>query len=445
MIKYLILKIKNSLSGFTLLEVLLGITLLVLVSLSLYSLYNFGLNVIWESKTRVDAAALANERLERVRNLAYDSVGTQGGIPSGTIAQSETVTRNSVPFTIQTNVIYIDDPFDGTVGGSPADPLNTDYKRVRIGVNWPFRLSQKSVVYLTDVAPKGVETTASGGTLQILVFNSSGSAVPNANVHIVNSTVSPAIDLQTLTDAGGNVVLPGAPPATDSYEITVTKSGYSTDETLAVTQSNPSPAKPHVSVFESQLSSVSFSIDTLSTIQIVSNNYQSLLRLPFVTFKLTGAKTIGTDSNGKPIYKYESTHSTDTNGHLELVNMEWDSYTFSLDPSSPYDLAAIDPLNAVAVVAGTNQSVAMYVYPKTDHSFSVAVKNVIGSFLEGAFVQLSQTEFLATSTTPTFGQVFFPSLTSGQYDLSVTLTGFQPYTSQVAISGAVQQTVTMTE
>lgn len=432
------------LRGFTLLEVLLGIVLLVFISVSLYTLFSFAINMIWESRVRINASAIANERIERARNLPYNSVGTIGGIPSGTLTQTQIVTMNNVPFTIQTSVIYIDDPFDGTLDGNPNDSLNTDYKRVRVMVTWPYRLTHTPVVMLTDIAPKGIESTAGGGTLKITVLNSYGYPVSNADVHITNSGVTPAVDLTTQTNSGGLVILPGAAPSNNSYNIVVSKSGYSTDQTRAPTTSLPAPAIAPVSVFLGQTSSVSFSIDVVGVFNITTNSYPSGNQVGSVSFKLSGSKSIGLDSSGLQVFKYLNTPSSDGGGFVNLTDMEWDSYTFSFATSTTYDLAGINPINPVILSAGSTTPVAVYVSPKSDHSLLVAVKQADSAFVTEALVQIDRTGYLATSTTPAWGQVFFRDIVTDQYNVSVTKSGFAPYSGQVTVTGATQEVVTMT-
>jgi len=65
-----------------------------------------------------------------------------------------------------------------------------------------------------------VETTNGGGTLSILVFDAEGGAVPNANVHIENTAVTPNISTDYATNENGNTIIPGAPTSTESYKIT---------------------------------------------------------------------------------------------------------------------------------------------------------------------------------------------------------------------------------
>ena len=254
--------------GISLIETLLGITILVVVGISLFTLISFTLKVIWESQAKIIGTQLANQKIEMAQNLAYEDVGTEGGIPTGPIPANEVVERNGLDYVVATEIQYVDDPFDGTLGGDPDDTLNTDYKKIRVEVSWPYRLTHQPIVFVTNIVPPGLESAVGGGTLKILAYSAYGQPVAQANVSIVNATVVPNININTLTDDQGYVILPGSPESTESYEITVSKNGYSTDKTYATTAELPSPEKPHASVFEGQTTNVSFAIDRLSSLNV---------------------------------------------------------------------------------------------------------------------------------------------------------------------------------
>jgi hypothetical protein len=254
--------------GTTLVEVVIAVGILAILSLALYSAFNFFFQVLAQKKYRVNALAIANEKMEIIRNLTFNDIGTVSGIPSGSIPQTETVNRNNVNFTVQTQIAYIDDPFDGTLDGSPNDLLPTDYKRIRIAVSWPSRFTVRPVTLISDIAPRGIESTVNGGTLAITVFNANGQPVEGASVNIVNNSTNPTINITTQTNSQGKTTFPGAPASNDSYAITVTKAGYSTDQTYPRTTQMPNPLKPHATVLNQDLTEVSFAIDLLSTLNI---------------------------------------------------------------------------------------------------------------------------------------------------------------------------------
>lgn len=257
-------------NGFTLIEVLVFILIFGIIFGGIVGGFVAGMKILFQSKARTTALALANQRIEEIRNLPYKDIGTIGGIPSGVIPQTETKRVNNIDFTIKTTIIYIDDPFDKT---APDDPVPTDYKRVKVRVSWPSIIGGQ-VQLITDIAPKGIETTQGGGTLSIVVLNASGEPVSQAEVRIKNDQVLPPIDATYLTDDFGTIFLPGAPASSESYQVEVKKSGYSSDKTFSRDEV-ANPSKPHLSVYEGQLTQASFSIDLLSSMNIESRAQES--------------------------------------------------------------------------------------------------------------------------------------------------------------------------
>lgn len=264
-------------AGYTLLETVLSVLILGLLVVGILSVFNYALGVVAENKARTGAIILAEQQLELVRNLPYDAIGTVGGIPAGTLAPSTIVALNNINYTVGIQVVYFDDPYDGTLGGTPNDVLNTDYKKARVSATWTGRYGTKTYVAVTTVAPKGVESSAGGGTLSMLVYDANGTLVPQAGLTIVNPTVNPPVSLTAQTDNAGRYLLPGAPAAVNSYQISATKSGFSTDKTCAIdpagngcdaAQGNPTPSKPHATVIAGSLTEISFAIDRFATMQV---------------------------------------------------------------------------------------------------------------------------------------------------------------------------------
>lgn len=257
-------------------DVIIGTALVLIVFVALVGLLRSSLQVASLAKTRSIATAIAESQLEYVRSLSYDQVGTVGGIPAGPVVQNATTTMNGLNFPVHTFIAYADDAADGTAAGD-TDGILTDYKVIKVSVSYFANGRTQSVNLVSRYAPPGFETTAGGGTLQVNVVNAAGTGVAGANVHIVNSSVSPAIDLTTFSNANGIVFLPGAPTSTQ-YQVFVSKSGYSSTQTYARDTSNQNPNPGYLTVVSNQTTTGTFAIDLLST--LVVDTY-----LPIATYK----------------------------------------------------------------------------------------------------------------------------------------------------------------
>jgi type II secretory pathway pseudopilin PulG len=250
----------------TLIEVVVGVALITIVFMGIFTAFQLSIDLVFSTKAKAGALSLLTEKMEIIRSLPYDSLGTSGGIPSGAIPQIATSTLNNIQYTITTLIQYVDAPEDGT-GGADTNTITADYKLVKIEAFWNIRGSSRSAKLLTRIAPTGVESLTSGGTLRINVFNAAGAPVPQASVRIQNSSTTPAIDLTIDADNTGAVILPGAPVAAN-YHITATKSGYSSAHTYAVSAAVPNPSPGNVAVANKQTTTVSLSIDTLGSLAL---------------------------------------------------------------------------------------------------------------------------------------------------------------------------------
>lgn len=247
--------------GMTLIDVLVGSALVLIVFLALLGLLRASLLISSSAKAKAGATAVATTQMEYLRSLPYTSLGTVGGIPSGSIEQSTTTTMNGIPYGIRTLIAYVDDDKDGS-GAADSNGITTDYKRAKVSVTYTFRDTSREVVLISNMAPPSLETTTGGGTLRINVVDATGAAVSGASVRIENPSVSPSVDFTTFSDALGTISLPGAPTSTD-YRIYVSKSGYSSAETYARDATNQNPTPGYLTVAENQTTSSTFAIDVL--------------------------------------------------------------------------------------------------------------------------------------------------------------------------------------
>ena len=370
--------------GLTFIEALIAIALLVIFSLGIYSAFQVLLTVTRSSQDRVVTVGLLNERAEFIRNLPYSSIGIVGGVPAGALQPTEYFVRNGLSFTVQNYVRNIDDPFDGTTGGTPNDTSPDDYKLVELRAACTTCKNQQASVLTFLVAPKGLESSSQNGSLFVNVFDANGLPISGANVLVVNTQASPTININDVTNINGIFPLIDTPTGTLSYQITVSKSGYSSERTYQPgLPENPNPVNPHATVLSQELTSVSFAIDKLSTL-VLNSSDNRCAAVPGVVAKLDGSKLIGASPN---IKKYSSTSTTNTEGIIS-VPLEWDTYTLSLDDSAYY-LWGIIPYGTILINPSSTLSRQVIVSPQVPGAVLVNVLSAAsGTPLSDSLVKL---------------------------------------------------------
>lgn len=315
-------------SGFSLIDVIIGISLMLIAFLGIYGMLRLSIILIATTKASTGALALATEQLEFIRSLPYDDVGTISGVPAGNIPQSETVTLNGRDYTRRTVILYEDAPQDG-LGVLDTNSITADYKVAKVEMSWDIKGNTRSLMLVTNVVPPGIETLAGGGTLTINVIDALAGPVLNADVQIVNNTTSPTIDVTLLSNANGVVNLPGAPAASE-YEVYVSKTDFSSARTYPATPTLPNPNPGHLSVVAGDTTSITFAIDELA--QKTIRTFEPVATTTFTDTFVSGANLSTTSSNIQVL-----------GGQLQI-----------LDPGSGYSLATataqsieIDPVSIV--------------------------------------------------------------------------------------------------
>lgn len=254
--------------GVSLVDVIVGVALVVVIFVGLFGVLRASIQVAGLAKLKATATEIATSQIEYVRSLAYDDVGTVGGIPAGAIPQNATTTNAGLSYGVRTYIAYIDDPADGT-GAADVTTITSDYKVAKVTVRYTVQGVMREVMLVTNITPKGIETTTGGGTLQVTVVDALGAPVSGATVHIQNTSTSPAIDLSTFSDVTGVVYLPGAPTSTE-YQVHVTKSGYSSAQTYARDGVNVAPNPGYLTVIAGSTTSGTFAIDRLATLSLAT-------------------------------------------------------------------------------------------------------------------------------------------------------------------------------
>jgi len=258
---------KRKNEGLTLVEALVGITLMIIVFIGIYAAFQFAFKAVRYSQNKITAIALANQIIEQVRNLPYESVGVKGGFPEGVLEPATTTFRNNIEYQIETRVDYIVDPTDGI--SYPEDECPNDYKRIEVKVSWGGWFKGE-VRLSTDIAPENLaqECAEVGGILSVSVFDAQGIMVSSPLIEIKDPSTDEVI--KTATPLEGKHFF-SLSPAT--YKVVVSKEGSSSAKTYDSGDTYNgktiiTPENPHPIVFEGQLTEVSFSIDKLSSFAV---------------------------------------------------------------------------------------------------------------------------------------------------------------------------------
>jgi hypothetical protein len=254
-------KAKNC-SGFSLIEVLIGILLVTVIFFAIYGFYQLSLAVVMQSQNRITATAIANSRIEIIKNLPYDSIGIINGFPSGILYSSTTTVMNGISYTITSRVDYFVDSADGIA--SPDDACPNDYKRVQIDVSWSGSRIGGKVSGITDIAPKDLaqECSTGGGILSVSVSDGFGAMISSPLIEIKDP--ASGLNISTFSPIGGQHYFS---LATTTYKVVVSKLGYGVDMTYGTSEVT-TPDKPNPLILGGELITLSFLIDKVGNLSI---------------------------------------------------------------------------------------------------------------------------------------------------------------------------------
>lgn len=374
-------------------EVLIGIAVFVLFFVGIYSGIQMVFKVVYQSRLKILETGILNEQVEIIRNMPFASVGIINGSPAGLLAHTATTTRNGINFLITRTIRNIDDPYDGTIGGEVNDTAPADYKLAEVEVICQACNQQEPARLSTYIAPKNLEGDPTHGALFVQVFDAEAAPVQGANVHIIAASTTPTLDMTDATGNDGMLRLVDLGAGIDAYQIIVSKTGYTTDQTLSPTPSNPHPVKPFASVAAQAVTKISFSIDQVSTLSLSTIN-SSCSSVANATVNVLGTKVIGTEPD---VLKVNQNVVTNGSGEYTLANLEWDNY--GLRPTN-YDLIGSIPALPIVLAPGVNQPVQLILGANTANSLLVQVKDsVTGQPVSNATVHLTGSGYDQTKIT----------------------------------------------
>lgn len=446
--------------GITIIETLIALFIFSVITLSFYSVFTVGSKYILSSKNKIIAIALANERMEFLRNLPYDQVAIVGGLPNGSIDPEENVSVEGKTFRVITDVRYYDDPDDGIFGGSPNDSVSNDYKIAKIMVLWGQETESEKATLSSRFVPPGVENSVGGGTFSINAIDYAGNPVPNVNVNIFNDQVSPNVNYNTQTDINGNLLLQGVPSDNvQNYKITMSKSGYENVVTYSPATAGFIPEDAHSNIIEGVLNEKTMIINLLADLTLRSKDAFGV-NIPNVGFSLIGGRRLddGTVEPGR--YSYSQTVTTDGDGEFSVDDVSSGKYVLSAFSVSGgnYQFRKVEigddlDSSALNLLSGSNFAADIIFMDRNLDSAYIKVKDsVAGNPILGASVQLRNTilGYDVTLTTDKYGYVYFPEnmttlLQNGEiYDVIVSADNYQSVTTDITISGLTNKEVVIT-
>lgn len=129
--------------GFGLVETLVALGIFIVVSISIYSGFVQLLKVLDVLKTKNMASNLANQQIEIIRSLPFESL---------VVPVTQSIEREGKIFTVATNITNVDDDFDGLASDDPSDSSPIDYKMVEVGVQCTNCAYQEAIVFNTIIS-----------------------------------------------------------------------------------------------------------------------------------------------------------------------------------------------------------------------------------------------------------------------------------------------------
>lgn len=348
-------RLRNSENGFTIVELLLSIFVLMIILGTLFDLYTSVQTSSILAQKQAVALTLANNQMEYLYSLPYQNLAVSGGsIPAtNTIPATITKTEDSQTYTITTNIVYVDDAYNGCgtypslaleeiycrnyppPTGAPVDTSPEDYKDVNITVTDSSNLTLATLD--TQIAPNTPTTKTNTGTMIVNVVDPSGNPIVGATVNLVNNAVSPTINISGTTDSFGNVVFYGlTPDIHDDYVVSASYPGYSSLTTIPDSGSLVA-TYPDQNQLVNSASYVSLTLKPMGTYSLLIHTTDVLSNsLANATIYVKGGYKSYTNSSNTQYY-YDSMTApntspvSDSNGYIGMTNLVPGDYYFCGD------------------------------------------------------------------------------------------------------------------
>ena len=368
-------------AGYTLVELMVGISILTILGLGSFQLFTSLLHSAIVEQRQAVASTLATNQMEYLKSLPYDNLAVTGGaiISTTTIPGHFTKIIQGDTYTVTTNISYADDAYDGCgsyptrvleqqycrnyppPSGAPTTDTNpADYKDVNVTVTDITGDTLDSLD--TQIASLVAETASNTGALFIKVIDPSGNPITGATVTAANNSLSPAVNVSDVTDENGLVIFYDLPPSTSGYSYTVSASdsGYSSLSTIVPSGSlQPTYSSQNLIAQSSSYVTLTLKLEGQNSLVVETTN-TSGAALPNAKIYIKGGYKKYTATSDTTYYYDTLTPSdtrpvTDSNGLAALTNLVPGNYIFCGDAGATscsvggttYYLAAAVPYGGV--------------------------------------------------------------------------------------------------
>lgn len=302
--------------------------------MAVLSAFSSAFRSISASKAKITAVALANEKMEIVKNLPYDLVGTSA---PGIVPSVQTEQRNGLSFNVTSIIGFYNDPADDKDG---VDDQPIDYKRVQIIVT----KTSSSIILaklVTDIASNAAETQTDTGIIRICIHDADNMVVEGAMVTVTyvkadqggghNDEVIEVITTDAVVDPlTGCIILTGLAPSQGAnyYRIEVEgpDGSYSTAQTYSRTPGNPNEPFPDLDVEIQRVTDTDFDIDIKNNLTIRAIDVATGNRIPGLNIRMYDLLKWF----NPPTYRYDQNFTLDNNGEVTIEGLASATYTVSI-------------------------------------------------------------------------------------------------------------------
>ncbi len=230
--------------GFSLIELIVSLTIFSLLVGSLVTLIATGLNVARNNKDRSVGAHLASQEMDAIRQKRFVNIAI--GV------SSHNTTVNSVPYKIKTTTGWVAN--SSTSGSCDSSGGSPQVLRVSVAVTWPNMRNIEPVHTATEITPPVGSYDPDNGHIAVRIRDRNATPLSGVPVRVTG----PGVDqTQTTTDPLGCAFFGFLPPG--SYAVTLGTPGW-------VDRQSTSVPSQTVGVLAATITSVAFDYDEAATI-----------------------------------------------------------------------------------------------------------------------------------------------------------------------------------